>query len=110
MILSILGSRSRRAANEQARTELDEVMDRVTAVGLAPRSPHHRERAKCGRCRRPALAAVLLGRRPRKKDRGAKRWGATRGRQKLATRFTGFDTSPSPFQAQGIFQDSGSRK
>ena len=35
MILSILGSRSRRAANEQARTELDEVMDRVTAVELA---------------------------------------------------------------------------
>ena len=35
MILSILASRSRRAANEQSRTELEEVMERVTAVGLA---------------------------------------------------------------------------
>ncbi|MXQ14843.1 sensor histidine kinase [Microvirga makkahensis] len=35
MILSILGSRSRRAASGQARTELEEVMERVTAVGLA---------------------------------------------------------------------------
>jgi two-component sensor histidine kinase len=35
MILSILGSRSRRAASGQARTELEEVMELVTAVGLA---------------------------------------------------------------------------
>ncbi|EIM25352.1 signal transduction histidine kinase [Microvirga lotononidis] len=35
MILSILGSRSRRAASGQARTELEEVMERVTAIGLA---------------------------------------------------------------------------
>jgi two-component sensor histidine kinase/putative methionine-R-sulfoxide reductase with GAF domain len=35
MILSLLGSRSRKAADEQARVEYKEVMDRVTAIGLA---------------------------------------------------------------------------
>ena len=34
-ILSMLANRSRRAANGQARSELEEVMERVTAVGLA---------------------------------------------------------------------------
>lgn len=35
MILAILASRSRRAASQQSRTELTEVMERVTAIGLA---------------------------------------------------------------------------
>jgi len=35
LILSILATRSRRAANPQLRAEFDEIMDRVTAIALA---------------------------------------------------------------------------
>ena len=78
MILSILGSRSRRAANEQARTELDEVMDRVTAVALA----HHLLTIESGQsvvdaADPPLLLCCSVG--VLAKRTGARKGGAQRG-------------------------------